>query len=402
MIGKKPANENGPNRDQSQRKPSFMRRVFARAAGMPSTEKPSQTGSLRRAFTPGETWLDTAGRPIQAHGGSILQVNGTYYWYGENKEFTTGKTHVWTWGVRCYSSSDLYNWEDLGLIIPPNAKDRSSPLHPAAGLDRPHIIYNRSTDKFVCWIKLLFGGRQTRTVLTADEITGPYTIVHQGIQPFGMSAGDFDLAVDPEDDNAYMYFERVHSELICADLTADYTGFDRYYSSHFPRLGPPQVREAPAYFSRHGKHHLITSGTTSYFPNPSEVAVADTFHGPFTVLGDLHPGDPSRSSFNSQISSVFQHPLKEDLYIALADRWKASLSGAEFERGQTSRLVQSAFAKSCASPPQRMTSEERDAFSLAGIKIDASAARYVWLPLRFDGHKPVIEWRSQWSLDEFA
>ena len=51
-----------------------------------------------------------------------------YYWYGENKEFTTGKTGIWTTGVRCYSSSDLYNWDDLGLIIPPNNDDPDSPL----------------------------------------------------------------------------------------------------------------------------------------------------------------------------------------------------------------------------------------------------------------------------------
>jgi hypothetical protein len=34
-------------------------------------------------------------------------VGGDFYWYGENKEFTTGETDVWTWGVRCYRSRDL-------------------------------------------------------------------------------------------------------------------------------------------------------------------------------------------------------------------------------------------------------------------------------------------------------
>src|SRR5687768_1468577 len=77
----------------------------------------------RRSFKPGEIWLDTAGKPIQAHAGSIIQVGDAIYWYGENKEFTTAKTKVWTWGVRCYRSTDLYNWEDLGLIIPPDEKD---------------------------------------------------------------------------------------------------------------------------------------------------------------------------------------------------------------------------------------------------------------------------------------
>jgi hypothetical protein len=47
-----------------------------------------------------------------------------------------------------------------------------------------------------------------------------------------MNAGDFDLVVSPADGKAYMYFERVHSEMICADLTDDYTDFAGYYSTH--------------------------------------------------------------------------------------------------------------------------------------------------------------------------
>ena len=58
---------------------------------------------MYHSFRPGEEWLDTNGKPIQAHGGSVFFENGVYYWYGENKEFTDGKNGVWTWGVRCYS-----------------------------------------------------------------------------------------------------------------------------------------------------------------------------------------------------------------------------------------------------------------------------------------------------------
>ena len=72
------------------------------------------------AFRPGQPWLDTEGKPIQAHGGSIIAGrDGLFYWYGENKEHTTPGSGNWHWGVRAYSSSDLYNWTDRGLIIPP-------------------------------------------------------------------------------------------------------------------------------------------------------------------------------------------------------------------------------------------------------------------------------------------
>ena len=43
--------------------------------------------------------------------------------------------------------------------------------------------------------------------------------------------------------------------------------------------------------------HLETSWR---FPNPSEVASAPSYHRPFTVLGDHHPGDDSRTSHRTQ------------------------------------------------------------------------------------------------------
>jgi len=354
-----------------------------------------------RSFKPGEVWLDTTGKPIQAHGASIIQAGEKYYWYGENKEFTTGKTDVWTWGVRCYSSSDLYNWDDLGLIIPPDPKDPASPLYPSAFLDRPHILYNQQTRQFVCWVKLMSKSMlQTRAVLVADEVTGPYRIVRQNVRPLGMNAGDFDIAISPSDGKAYMYFERVHSELICADLSDDYTDFTGYYSTHFSRSGPPFVRESPAHFVRRGKHYLVTSGTTGYFPNPSEVAVADTYHGPFTVMGDLHPMDRTRTSFNSQISSVFRHPKKNDLYVAMADRWMGPQTGADFESGEFSQVVQNAFRKAFSQPPEPLTNTETVLLK-DNLKINTSQSRYVWLPIRFDDERPTIQWKSEWSIDQY-
>ena len=99
------------------------------------------------AFTPGAPWLDTDGKRIQAHGGQIFQENGTYYWLGENKDHTTGEDEVWTWGVRLYSSNDLMNWQDEGLIVPPDLENRESILHPARHLDRPHLLFNGEDEK---------------------------------------------------------------------------------------------------------------------------------------------------------------------------------------------------------------------------------------------------------------
>ncbi len=348
-------------------------------------------------FYPGQPWLDTDGKRIQAHGGSVMYVDGTYYWYGENKEKTDGVSKIWHWGVRCYSSKDLYNWRDEGIIIQPEPENPASSLHPEANMDRPHIIYNRTTGKYVCWLKIMNqDGTQSETVLTAPDILGPYTKVREGLRPLGMSAGDFDLAV-AEDGKAYYYFERVHSETICADLTEDYTDVTGYYSTHFPRKHPPYVREATAHFLRDGKHYLVTSGTTGYLPNPSEVAVADSWHGPYTVLGNPHVDDSSDTSFHSQISSVFKVPGKKDLYIAVADRWLPEAMDMEYHDYE--RMFNAIFE------PEKYSYD----FSRAKRPVEnTSIADYVWLPLTFtepdEAHpygKVEIHWRDEWSLDDF-
>ena len=137
------------------------------------------------SFHPGQVWLDTNGKRIHAHGGSILYENGRYYWYGENKEKTTGENGIWHWGIRCYVSDDLYNWEDLGLIIPPEPDDPASTLHPSRCVDRPHILHNACTGKYVCWLKVRrhaalhdFGcGSASRTL--HETTRGAFTTWHE-------------------------------------------------------------------------------------------------------------------------------------------------------------------------------------------------------------------------------
>lgn len=363
---------------------------------------------MNHCFAPGKVWLDTQGKRIHAHGGSVLQVGDVFYWYGENKERTDGQNGIWHWGVRCYSSVDLYNWKDEGIIIPPNLADETSTLHPSSQMDRPHIIYNKQTKKYVCWLKIM-GEVQTEIVLTSDDILGPYTIVRERLKPLGMGAGDFDLAVAP-DGKAYYFFERVHSETICADLTPDYTNVTGYYSTHFPRPYPLFVREATAHFVRNGKHYLLTSGTTGYLPNPSEFAVADSWHGPYQTLGNPHPADESDTSFHSQISSVFKVPGKQDLYIACADRWVPELMHLDYHF--YSKAYQAIHSGNRQAVPQIAAefgiSQHEPMQVFGDAKRNTSIANYVWLPLRFaapDAQHPhgmvYIDWLDEWSLDDY-
>jgi hypothetical protein len=352
---------------------------------------------MNNSIKPGQPWFDSEGKPIQAHGASIFFENDTFYWYGENKEKTLPGSGIWHWGVRAYSSKDLYNWKDEGLLIPPDENDRNSPLHPSHCMDRPHILYNDRTGKYILWMKIM-GRRdadyyvQYMTVAQADRFLGPYKIT-KTLHPLGMNSGDFDLVMNESDHKAYIYFERVHSELICADLTDDFLDLTGHYSSHFPRKRPPFVREAPAFFKRKGMMYLITSSTTGFFPNPSEAAESDFFHGPWTVLGDPHINDPGHTSFDSQISSVFRHPGKKDLYIALADRWLPDLP---------KNLPDMYTVYADLFDPEKKDLPNREELLALSAQTTSHLASYVWLPLKFtEEGRPFIEWSDEWRIEDY-
>ena len=355
-------------------------------------------------FCPGALWLDTSGKPIQAHAGSLIAVGDTFYWYGENKEFTTSNSDIKSWGIRFYSSKDLYNWDDLGPLIPPDEEDPHSPLSPSKFPERPHILFNSQTNKYVCWIKIRDKGPQYRTVMEADQITGPWRMVHRELRPAGLAAGDFDLVQDPNTGKAYMYFEHDHSSVVCIGLTDDYLDVTERYTTHLPGK-PPDSREAIACFWHNDKLYLTSSGLSGYFPNPSRVAVSDAPFEPFEDLGLLHVDDRTETSFGSQISDIFKVPGKKDLYIAIADRWLPNLwEDPEFQSGETSRLVRSAIKKATSKPMQKMSPEEFKAIGHAAntMNVDTSISRYVWLPITFLEGRPQVEWRETWSLDDFS
>jgi hypothetical protein len=257
-------------------------------------------------------------------------------------------------------------------------------------MDRPHILRHPDSGVFVCWLKVMSAAGQRSTVLVAENILGPFRVVERDLKPLGMNAGDFDLVVDPADGKGYYYFERVHSELICADLTQDFTNVTGYYSTHFPLVQPPYVREAPAYFTRNGRHYLVTSGTTGYYPNPSEVASAPSYHGPWRALNDPHPDDPTRTSYQSQVSSVFRHPGKHDLYIALADRWLPRYTASS----EAAITIHAERFRPQGGHHEGPWSELTE--------IDTSIADYVWLPFRFDGERALLDWHDEWRIEDYS
>ena len=349
------------------------------------------------AVHPGAVWLDTTGKPIQAHGFQVTCIDGTYYWYGENKaDALLGTTRMFG-GVRCYSSKDFYNWKDEGLILAPDTINPLSPIHYSQKLERPHIIKNPHNGKYVLWAKSQADDGYF-AIFQADNFMGPYTFV-RNLQPEGYGVGDFDMYVDEHTGKGYVWFERPHWELICAELTDDFLDVTDVYSNHFVGKRPPYTREAPAHFFANGKHYIFTSGTSGYTSNPSEVAEFTDYHGEYRILGDPHVGDSCASSFNSQITGVVKIPGK-DMWIAVADRWEPHTTGTDYSR----RTVE-AFAKRYASHqplPQKPKGTELQVidrrYKLVDMAHAVYHAGYVFLPITFENGIPRIHWQEEWRL----
>lgn len=344
-------------------------------------------------INPGRPWLDTNGRRIQAHGGNIYYDHGVYYWIGENKQFTKKGSKIWTWGVKAYSSADLMNWRDEGLIISPEPDNRKSPLHPSSRLDRPHVIFNPKTGKYVAWLK--FCDKCYYAILMADSILGPYVMVNEFYQPYGKKCGDFDLALDEKTGEGYLFAETDHLDCIVCRLNHDFSAAEGEFQYVYRDIRPPYTREGITHTEHNGKHYIFSSGMTGYTPNPSEVAVSDSWMGPYTVLGDPHVNDDSCSSFNSQISGIFRVHGTEQ-YVAVADRWMPEdlMDARKYE--MISRSIASRYDKSIkVSFKEKMMMIKR-----MMMQVDTSISDYVLLPIDFSEEKPRIFWRDSWKPEQ--
>jgi len=351
---------------------------------------PGRAAELSK-FVPGEVWRDTDGNPINAHGGGLLFYAGVYYWYGEFKTGKTflpdcnkswGGTRVDTVGVSCYASTNLTDWKNQGIVLPAVTNDPQSELYFTKVLERPKVIYNQATKKFVMWMHIdTTDYKASRSgVAVGDQPTGPFKYLgsfrpNAGVWPEnatdadkqpgannvlardfqgGQMARDMTVFVD-DDGKAYQFYSSEENPVMHVSLlTDDYLR----PAGKYARIFAGRSMEAPTVFKHAGKYYVIASGCSAWAPNAARSAVADSIFGPWTELGNPCAGTEADTTFRSQSTFVLPVPGRKDSYIFMADRWN---------------------------------------------QWDLPDSRYVWLPLEFSAAgKPVLRWHDQWSLDNGA
>ena len=312
-----------------------------------------QTAHRPDAFHPGQVWLDTDGKPINAHAGGMLYYRGVYYWFGQIMEGKTVHLRVDVTGISCYSSPDLYHWKNEGNVLPAVKNDPSSDLAPGRIVERPKVVYNRTTRQFVMWMHMDSADRQYARAgrAVSDHPAGPYSYLGS-LRPNGSVSRDLTLFQDIDGMASLIFASEENRTMHVARLTSDYLKPDGAVT----RVFVDQFREAPAAFQYGGRYFLITSNCTGWAPNAAIYAEAPSTTGPWKVLGNPTVGPGSDKTFDSQGTHVLPVVGQEGAFILMADRWNAH---------------------------------------------DLAESRYVWLPISIHDDALQIAWRDHWDLSIF-
>lgn len=268
-----------------------------------STKVFSQQPTNYTSFKPGGTWLADDGEHIDSHGGNIIYVESsqTYYWYGEHRGLPRGAS--------CYSSKDLYNWKNEGVVLEKGEIEV---------FERPKVIYDEINKKYVMWFHYDNSKYLTAElgVATSDSPLGPFE-VQEHYRPNGHESRDIGMYFEPDTKKAYIGYaaDHINKTIRMVELSGDYlstTTNDVDIEAHC---------EGPGILKKNGKFYLLTSGCSGWTPNPATYYTSENIMGPYTKHGNPFVGDAGNNSFNSQPCFIFKIPGYKDAYLYMGDRW---------------------------------------------------------------------------------
>jgi sucrose-6-phosphate hydrolase SacC (GH32 family) len=269
-------------------------------------------------ISPGEIWADDRGKHIQAHGGGILKLGETYYWFGEDRSRENDPKQRY---VACYSSSDLVNWTFRNQVF--KSGDPQN-LGPKWLIERPKVFHNEKTGQFVMYMHI--DGTATPDgkgspyalarvgIAVCDTVDGDYRYV-RSFRPLGQESRDIGQFID-DDGTAYLIFEsRSRGGFYIAKLSEDY--LDVAEETAFieaPIEGGAVVRYQ-------GLYYVIGSYLTGWRPNANQYATAPSLAGPWSEFKDIAP--PETKTYGSQSTMMIKVAgSKTTTVIFMGDQWR--------------------------------------------------------------------------------
>ncbi|MFD5885155.1 RICIN domain-containing protein [Streptomyces sp. NPDC060334] len=260
-------------------------------------------------------FTDPAGSPVHAHGGGVVKVDEFYYWFGENRNADNSFRYV-----SAYRSTDLRTWEFRRHVL----TQASDPELATANIERPKVVYNRTTGQFVMWMhkegSATDYSEARAAVAVSSTVDGDYSW-RGSFRPLGHMSRDITTFVDTDGTGYMVSAANENADLHVYRLSADYTAVE----TRVQKLWAGQWREAPALFKRDGVYFLVTSGATGWSPNQQKYGTADSITGTWSGLRDLGDG----RTYGSQTAYVL--PVEgvsgATGYLYMGDRWGNATGG---------------------------------------------------------------------------
>ena len=261
------------------------------------------------AVKPGETWPDEKGHHVQAHGGGIIKIKNTYYWYGEERSQGLDSNMRY---VSCYTSKDLMNWKFAGDVLqladPENLGRRWV-------LERPKVFYNAKTNKYVMYLHIDNANYKLASVAIAVSATpeGNFRYVKM-FRPLGHESRDIGQFID-DDGTAYLVFEDRPFGFRIAKLSEDYMDIEKEMSLIKEHM------EGGAIVHYNGLYYAIGSALTGWKANPNKYATATSLEGPWSDFKDIAP--PQTNTYGAQSTMMIKVAGTESTtVIFMGDIWK--------------------------------------------------------------------------------
>ena len=329
--------------------------------------------TLAQAPMDGGVWNDNTGKHINAHGGNIFNYKGTYYWYGESR--SQNRKPYSSLGVSCFTSKDLKKWTNHGLVLPVS-NEPGSDIEAGCIIERPKVLYNQKTRKFVMWFHLELKGQGYAAarygVATSDTPFGPFKFirsgrVNPGLYPIGFAKPDTtdlkhqllfpelkeewtpawcaqiergmfwmrdfqggqmsrDMTIYIDDDGKayHIYSSEDNLTLQIAQLTDDYM----QHNGCYVRVAAGGWNEAPTIFKQDGTYWMITSGCTGWNPNAARLLKAKNIFGPWEQLPNPCRGEGADKTFGAQGTYIYKVETAAQKkmfhgadYVFMADVW---------------------------------------------------------------------------------
>lgn len=255
----------------------------------------------------GKLWRTTTGATVQAHAPGFVRVGDIWYMCGEDR------SNSWNPDVNLYSSTDLITWKFEKKIIQNGVT--TSELGSSRMIERPKLMYNSKTDKYVVWCHYEASnyGASEAACFECDSVNGAYKYVWSG-RPLNIKSRDCNVFQDTDGTAYFISTTEENRHLGLFRLSNDY-----HEAVEHTELFSWQGREAPAIVKIGNRYFMFNSACSGWDPNQCKMSYTTNLKNGWSNLDNV--GNPI--AYDTQAAAILEiKGTRQTTYLYVGDRWQ--------------------------------------------------------------------------------